>query len=107
LRAKPGEVYTIPISHGEGRFVAPKALLDIIISSGQLATQYTDADGAPSMDIAHNPNGSMMAVEGLFSPDGRVFGKMGHFERMGENVGRNITGNTRQPIFEGGVHYYK
>ena len=78
-----------------------------LIANGQVATQYTDADGNPSMDILVNPNMSYMAVEGIFSPDGRVYGKMAHTERRGEYVGKNIYGNKHQPVFEGGVNYFK
>jgi phosphoribosylformylglycinamidine synthase len=105
--SKLGDVHALPISHGEGRFVAPEPLLARLIADGQAATQYTDAGGAPSMDISENPNGSMCAIEGVFSPDGRVFGKMGHSERRGSLVGRNIHGERHQPVFESGVYYYK
>ena len=77
------------------------------MADGRIATQYTDMDGTPSMDISVNPNGSLMAVEGLLSPDGKVFGKMGHTERRGRFVAKNIYGNKHQPVFEGGVYYFK
>lgn len=102
-----GEVYTVPMSHGEGRFVANDEVLQTLLKNGQIATQYTDANGVPSMDIASNPNGSVWAIEGITSPDGRVLGKMGHSERSGANVAKNVFGNTFQPIFEGGVAYFK
>ncbi|MDR0862092.1 MAG: phosphoribosylformylglycinamidine synthase [Oscillospiraceae bacterium] len=102
-----GDVHSIPISHGEGRLVAPESALLALADAGQIATQYCDADGAPSMDIAFNPNGSALAIEGLFSPDGRVFGKMGHTERRGAFVAKNIHGEKHQLIFESGVAYYK
>ncbi|MDR1064832.1 MAG: phosphoribosylformylglycinamidine synthase subunit PurQ, partial [Oscillospiraceae bacterium] len=102
-----GDVYALPVSHGEGRFVAPEASLGELAERGLIATQYCGLSGAPSMDIAVNPNGSRLAAEGLFSPDGRVFGKMGHSERRGELVAKNITGNKYQPVFESGVYYYK
>ena len=107
LRSSVGDVHAIPVSHGEGRFVTSQAELEKLIANGQIATQYCDITGAPSMDIAHNPNGSFYAVEGIFSPDGRVFGKMAHSERRGEHVAKNITGDKHQPIFESGVEYYK
>lgn len=102
-----GELYTVPVSHGEGRFVASSAVLAELIKNGQIATQYTDMDGAPSMNIDVNPNGSVMAVEAITSPDGRVMGKMAHSERAGEYVGKNISGNLYQPIFESGISYFK
>jgi len=107
LKSNVGDLHTIPISHGEGRFVGPKAVIDSLIAGGQVATQYVDHAGNPTMDIAHNPNGSMEAIEGIFSPDGRVFGKMGHLERRGEFVGVNIPGNKHQPLFESGAEYFK
>jgi len=102
-----GDVHTVPISHSEGRLTAPEGLLDRLAANGQIATQYTDGGGAPSMDPPANPNGSLMAIEGLFSPDGRVFGKMGHTERVGDHIAKNIYGHKRQPIFESGVLYFK
>jgi phosphoribosylformylglycinamidine synthase len=100
------DVHTVAISHGEGRFVAPPALLEQLVAKGQVATQYVDAAGAPSVSLADNPNGSVLAIEGITSPDGRVFGKMGHSERAGENLYKNVPGNLYQPIFEGGVAYF-
>jgi phosphoribosylformylglycinamidine synthase len=76
------------------------------VAKGQVATQYVDAAGAPSVSLADNPNGSVLAIEGITSPDGRVFGKMGHSERAGENLYKNVPGNLYQPIFEGGVAYF-
>jgi phosphoribosylformylglycinamidine synthase len=102
-----GDVYAVPISHGEGRFVVSDEHFGRLLANEQIASQYTDANGNPSMSIDINPNGSYMAVEGIFSPDGRVFGKMGHIERRGEFVARNIYGNKHQPIFEGGVAYFR
>ena len=102
-----GDVHTIPISHGEGRFVCTPEVLKTLAARGQIATQYVDAEGRVSMDISANPNGSVGAVEGLFSPDGRVFGKMGHTERKGPYVGVNIVGDKLQPLFEGGAAYYR
>ena len=102
-----GDQHTVAISHGEGRFVAPQSVLDTLIANGQIATQYVDQDGSPSMDMKYNPNGSVLAIEGITSPDGRVFGKMGHSERSGEYLYKNVTGDKYQPIFEGGVDYFK
>jgi phosphoribosylformylglycinamidine synthase len=101
------ELYLQPISHGEGRLTASEELLTTLKTNGQIAFQYADHEGMPSMDIAHNPNGSDWAVEGLCSADGRVLGKMGHTERCGEYVARNIPGNKYLPLFEGGVRYFR
>ena len=101
-----GDVFTIPVSHGEGRFIAGPEMLKRLAENGQIATQYVDFSGNPSMDIAFNPNGSMMAIEGITSPDGRVLGKMGHSERIGKNLYRNVTGEKDQKIFESGVKYF-
>ena len=102
-----GDEHTVAISHGEGRFVAPQNVLDELVKNGQVATQYVDLDGQPTMDQSYNPNGSLLAIEGITSPDGRVFGKMGHSERSGEYLYKNVTGDKYQPIFEGGVDYFK
>ena len=102
-----GDVHSIAISHGEGRFVAPQAEIDRLVANGQVAFQYVDFNGEPSMDIAFNPNGSMCAIEGITSPDGRVLGKMGHTERYTKYVGQNIFGEKYQRIFENGVKYFK
>jgi phosphoribosylformylglycinamidine synthase len=107
LNSQVGDLHAIPISHGEGRFVAPQAVVDQLIAAGQVATQYVDATGMPSMDIAVNPNGSVACIEGIFSPDGRVFGKMGHSERYGDNVARNIPGEKHQPLLESGALYFR
>ncbi|WP_165252107.1 phosphoribosylformylglycinamidine synthase [Adlercreutzia sp. ZJ304] len=104
---KVGDVHTVAISHGEGRFVAPPDLLDKLVVAGQVATQYVDSCARPSMDLAVNPNGSMLAIEGITSPDGRVLGKMGHTERAGTNLYKNVPGNLYQPIFEAGVKYFQ
>ena len=106
-RCAVGDEHTIAISHGEGRFVAPEAVLNALVENGQVATQYVDQDGAPTMDRSYNPNGSLLAIEGILSPDGRVFGKMGHSERTGDSLYKNVTGDKYQPIFEGGVNYFK
>jgi phosphoribosylformylglycinamidine synthase len=102
-----GDVHTIAVSHGEGRFVSGEAALNQMIAGGQIATQYVDYDGNPSMDIRYNPNDSLLAVEGITSPDGRVYGKMAHSERMGINVYKNVPGNFDQKLFESGVGYFK
>jgi len=107
LKSNVGDLHTIPVSHGEGRFAAPKEVLRDLIAHGQAATQYVGLDGRPSMDIDANPNGSAEAIEGIFSPDGRVFGKMGHSERRGSYVGINIPGSKHQPLFESGAEYFK
>jgi len=102
-----GDLHSIAISHGEGRFVAPQTVIDKLIADGQVAFQYTNLSGNPSMDIDWNPNGSLCAIEGITSPDGRVLGKMGHTERYSPFVGRNIYGEKYQPIFENGVRYFR
>ena len=107
LKSQVGDLHTIPISHGEGRFVAPQAVVQALIANGQVATQYVDQAGQPTMDIDFNPNGSVEAIEGIFSPDGRVFGKMGHLERRGPFVGVNIPGDKHQPLFESGAEYFR
>ena len=99
--------HLIAISHGEGRFVCNDGLLQQLINNGQVATQYVDLNCVPTMDMRYNPNGSVLAIEGITSPDGRVFGKMGHSERSGDSLYKNVTGDKYQPIFEGGVNYFK
>ena len=106
-KAELGGVYAIPISHGEGRFVANDAWINKLFASGCVATQYVDLNGNPTMDEDFNPNGSYAAIEGITSPDGRILGKMGHSERIGEGVAKNITGDQNQLIFESGVEYFK
>ena len=96
----------MPISHGEGRFVAEPGLLRTLIDRGQVAAQYVDEQGRPSMDLRVNPNGSDMAVEAITSPDGRVLGKMGHTERSGPDLYLNVPGNRTQPLFQSGVDYF-
>ncbi len=107
LLSHAGDLHAIPVSHGEGRFAAPQGVVDQLTANGQIATQYVGLDGVPSMDISANPNGSVCAIEGIFSPDGRVFGKMGHSERRGEFVAKNIPGDKLQPIFESGALYFR
>ena len=105
--AKAGEIYTVPISHGEGRFIAsPQQVLEFN-KTGQIATQYVDFDGIVSMDSRFNPNQSVAAIEGIYSPDGRVFGKMAHSERCGAGISKNIYGQLEMPIFTSGVKYFK
>ncbi|MDE6666426.1 MAG: phosphoribosylformylglycinamidine synthase [Ruminococcus sp.] len=102
-----GDIHTVPISHGEGRFVAPQSLIQRLANNGQIATQYVDLDGNPTMDIRYNPNTSIEAIEGITSPDGRVLGKMGHSERKGSYICKNVAGEKDQKIFESGVNYFK
>jgi phosphoribosylformylglycinamidine synthase len=106
-KATLGGVYTVPISHGEGRFVANSEWIDKLFESGQVATQYVDLEGNPTMDENYNVNGSYAAIEGITSPDGRVLGKMAHSERRDDDVAINIYGDQNQLIFESGVEYYK
>ncbi len=101
-----GDVFTIPISHGEGRFVANEALLRQLAENGQIATQYVNLNGEPSMDILFNPNGSVDAIEGITSPDGRVFGRMGHAERTGDMLYRNVQLPWDTGMFRGAVDYF-
>lgn len=105
--AAVGSVWSVPISHGEGRFVAQPAFLERMVSNGQVATQYVDLNGNATGDGVWNPNGSLEAVEGLFSPDGRVFGKMGHTERYRDGLYKNIPGQMDMGIFRAGVNYFK
>ncbi len=107
MKATLGGVYSIPASHGEGRFVANDAWLKKLWENGQIATQYVDANGNPTMVEQYNPNGSYWAIEGITSPDGHVLGKMAHSERRGTGVAMNITGEQNQLIFESGVAYFK
>ena len=101
------EVYAIPASHGEGRFVASKEMIESLFKNGQVATQYVDYKGNPTMDCHYNPNGSYYAIEGITSPDGRVLGKMCHSERIGDHININIPARQDQKIFESGVEYFK
>ncbi len=104
---KAGDVFTVPVSHGEGKIVAPAAALEEMRKNGQIATQYCDLSGKPTMQYPFNPNGSAWAVEGITSPDGRVYGKMGHTERTGENLYKNSCGNFDMKLFESGVKYFR
>ena len=105
--ANVGDMHTVAISHGEGRFVCPDALLQTLIENGQIATQYVDLAGKPTMDIDYNPNGSLLAIEGITSPDGRVFGKMGHSERISNGVYKNVEGQKDNGMFKNAVDYFK
>ncbi len=102
-----GDVFAIPVSHGEGRFMADEETVRALAANGQIATQYVDLSGKPSGDIAYNVNGSVCAIEGITSPDGRVLGKMGHSERKGDNLYQNVPFAKDQKIFESGVNYFK
>lgn len=102
-----GEIHSVAVSHGEGRFVANQEVLQKLIANGQVATQYVDLSGKPSNDVIYTPNGSYEAIEGITSPDGRILGKMGHSERTGDGVASNIPGNKYQPIFQSGVNYFR
>ncbi|MEG1427687.1 MAG: phosphoribosylformylglycinamidine synthase subunit PurQ, partial [Oscillospiraceae bacterium] len=102
-----GDVFAVPVSHGEGRFVADDVSLQRLIENGQIATQYATPDGKPSGEITWNPNGSVCGIEGITSPDGRVLGKMGHSERKGIDLYKNVPGLKDQQIFESGVKYFK
>ncbi len=103
---KAGSVYSIAVSHGEGKFVASKEVLDKLVQNGQIATQYVNEEGVPTMDGVDNLNGSSLAIEGIFSEDGRIFGKMGHSERYEPGLFQNIAGNKDQDIFANGVRYF-
>jgi len=102
-----GDVYTVPISHGEGRFLADEALIKKLAENGQIATQYVDLSGNATSDVHFNPNDSMYAIEGITSPDGRVFGKMGHSERIGSGLYKNVPGNYEIGMFKSAVKYFK
>lgn len=104
---KPDEIYTVPISHGEGRFIASEELIRELAAKGQIITQYVDLEGNVTSDIQYNPNGSYFAVEGITSPDGRVLGKMGHSERTGANLYKNVPGDFDMGMFRAAVEYFK
>jgi len=105
--SRPGDIHTIPISHGEGRFVADGELLTELKKQGQISTQYVNLSGIPINDSQTNPNGSDYCIEGITSPDGRILGKMGHSERVGKNLYKNVPGNYDLSIFRAGVRYFK
>jgi phosphoribosylformylglycinamidine synthase len=102
-----GQIHTVPISHGEGRFFCSEELALQLAANGQIATQYVDLQGEPSMDTAFNPNGSIFAIEGITSPDGRVLGKMGHSERWQKGLYRNVPGEYDMKLFHSAVKYFK
>jgi phosphoribosylformylglycinamidine synthase len=102
-----GDIHTVPVSHGEGRFICNSNEANKLITSGQVATQYVDLEGVATYDIKYNPNGSYLAIEGITSPDGRIFGKMAHSERVGNNILKNIHGEMDQKIFRAGIEYFK
>ena len=104
---EPGEEHSVAVSHGEGRFYAPESTIKELFANGQVATQYVNTAGVPTMNTPFNPNGSLYAIEGITSPDGRVFGKMGHTERFAPGLFRNIAGEKDQKIFQSGVNYFK
>ncbi len=107
METQVGDIYTVPVSHGEGRFLAADSLILNLAEKGQIATQYVDLDGSPTSDIHFNPNNSAFAVEGITSPDGRVYGKMGHSERIGEGLYQNVPGNYDMGLFRSAVKYFK
>jgi phosphoribosylformylglycinamidine synthase len=102
-----GDVYSVPISHGEGRFLASDELIRELKAKGQIATQYVDFHDEATSDVHFNPNNSLYAVEGITSPDGRVFGKMGHAERIGRNLYKNVPGSYNIRMFEAAVRYFQ
>ena len=106
-RTRVGDIYSVPISHGEGRFLASEELVRSLAARGQIATQYVDLEGRASGDVHFNPNGSVFAVEGICSPDGRVFGKMGHAERIGSGLYKNVPGSYDMEMFRSAVEYFK
>ena len=106
INTEVGDIHRVAISHGEGRFIASEELIKAMAENGQIATQYVNMNGEPTLDIRFNPNTSIEAIEGITSPDGRVFGKMGHSERMGKDICKNVNGNKDQHIFESGVKYF-
>lgn len=107
MRTQPDEIYSVPISHGEGRLLCNEAQLVALAESGQIATQYVDLSGTPTMQVQFNPNGSAWAIEGLTSPDGRILGKMGHSERIGEGLYKNVEGRYDMQIFASAADYFK
>jgi len=104
---KVGDIYTVAISHGEGRFLAPDALVKELAANGQILTQYVDDNGQPTYDIQYNPNDSVCAIEGIMSPDGRVIGKMGHSERIGSGLYANVPGKYDMGLFRSAVKFFK
>ena len=104
---KAGDVFSVPVSHGEGKFIASDELIEKLAANGQIMTQYVDLEGRATMDVRFNPNGSAAAIECILSPDGRVFGKMGHSERKGSGLYRNVPGLYDMKLFESAVRYFK
>jgi len=104
---RAGDIHTLPVAHAEGRFVAPAATIELLFSLGQVATQYVDFDGKPTLDSFFNPNGSMLAIEAISSPDGRILGKMAHSDRISDHVLQNIPGDKDQKLFASGVRYFQ
>ena len=104
---KAGDIFSVPISHGEGRILAEDKLVQDLAAKGQILTQYVDENGLPTNEIQFNPNGSAYAIEGLISPDGRVLGKMGHAERIGDGLYQNVAGNYDMKLFQSMVEYFK
>jgi phosphoribosylformylglycinamidine synthase len=102
-----GDIHTIPVSHGEGRFIASMDDFNLLVKNGQIAAQYVDYKGSPSNNSEHNLNGSSFAVEAITSPDGKILGKMGHSERTGQDIYINIPGQKDQKLFESGINYFK
>ena len=101
-----GDTHTIAVSHGEGRFYADAKTVANLRIRGQIATQYVNEKGEPTLDQPYNPNGSVNAIEGITSPDGRIYGRMAHAERIGENISKNVPGEMNQMIFESGMAYF-
>lgn len=106
-RVSLGDIHTVPVSHGEGRFVGKHSIIEDLFKKGQIATQYVNFEGTPTLNMPYNPNGSYFAIESITSPDGRVLGKMAHSERIGKDIHKNIPGEKDQKIFESGVNYFK
>jgi len=106
-RLTPGDTHVVAIAHGEGRIVGPEAQLRELLAKGQVATQYVDEAGQPTLDIEYNPNGSAFAIEGLTSPDGRILGKMAHAERYTPHVWKNVPGEKDMQLFQAGVDYFR
>jgi phosphoribosylformylglycinamidine synthase len=106
MLAGAGNVYSAPVSHGEGRFLCPPDVFEGLVQNGQIAARYVDESGEPSMDVRFNPSGSFAAVEAITSPDGRILGKMGHSERIGDGLYRNVPGVFDMRLFESAVTYF-
>ena len=107
METSAGDIYTVAISHGEGRFLADNAQIIRLAQNGQIATQYVDLEGNATNDVRFNPNDSAFAIEGITSPDGRVIGKMGHSERIGDGLYRNVPGKYDMGMFRSAVKYFK